>query len=314
MPKIGATTTAEYLYLQAIQRPHATELPSLVTHVAAGSRATQNNPREPAVCPKRRQQLAFVGMSRCRQYVTPKAISDCAPFVAVRQGLREHAMRQIGISIVVLLICGCVTPLPLPTYQGAASVKSDKRAEIVVVPGTVLAHREGTTLAVGGAFVPMGGGWNDRDQQYIDFFAKHERDFAGALCSEFERLGMFHRARLAQEESGTPAPQAPSPSRQLPPASFSEGTDARIAINYVKSSFDFVGGNVYTYDVVLAIAAANSDKPFVRTYHIRSDQGASLWKKFNTNGAQAVHRADVQLMDALINDVQLWLKEGGATG
>jgi hypothetical protein len=223
-------------------------------------------------------------------------------------------MRQVAVSIVVLLMCGCVTPLPLPTYPGAASVKSQETAEIIVVPGTVLAHREGTTLAVGGAFVPMGRGWNDRDQQYINFFEHHERDFAGALCSEFERLGIFRRARLAMEVSGTPAPQALSPSGQLPAASTSEGTDARITINYVKSTFDFVGGNVYTYDVVLTIVPANSDKPFVRSYHIRSDQGANLWKKFNTNGAQAVHHADEQLMDALINGVQSWLKECSATG
>jgi hypothetical protein len=171
----------------------------------------------------------------------------------------------------------------------------------------MLVNREGPTFAAGGAFVTLPGVWNANDQEYIAYYQKKHREFVTAFCGELERLGMFKKAEIFAELPTMPT----MPTWVDSPTARSRTSDVPITIHYVTTTFDSAHMNGYTLDVVLTIG---SDKAFVREYHIDSAKGDSLWTKFNTNGAQSRQKADAQLVNALIEDVQVWLKGDTAGG
>jgi len=206
-------------------------------------------------------------------------------------------MGRIVLFVLVSLIGGCATEQPFPQFQGNVEAKSQHVAGVTLVHGVMLVKREGPTFAVGGAFVTVPGGWNANDQPYIDYYRKKHHDFVAAFCAELERLGMFKKAEIVAELPAMPT------SVDSATASI-KTSDTPITIQYVTTSYNNAGMN-YTLDVVLTIG---SERPFVRKYHIESNNGESFWMKMNNSGPQARHSADTQLVDALINDIQVWLK------
>ena len=210
-------------------------------------------------------------------------------------------MNRLVAFVTAMLISGCVTPLPPPKYQGTAAVTTQKTAEVSVVNGSVSVIRVGTLLPVGKIYVPVGGGKDD-DVDTQSYFKMH-RDFASNFCTELERLEIFRIAKL------TPEPTAVGETgSDIGAPTSGSGPSVRITLGFVSTQFD-QHRNVYTLEVTMKI---DSGKPFSRQYHIKSDRNDNEWQKWNTNGAQAIHKTDAQLLDQLIPDVEAWAKENAA--
>jgi hypothetical protein len=186
--------------------------------------------------------------------------------------------RLLGVVAITALLAACVTPIPIDnlTYQGAASVRTDKTARIVMTSSGVGDSNSTYLMPAGGTFIAM-----TRNSGQSPFNVKDQQEFSQSLRKELVRLGVVKMATTDANEQ----------------------TDMVATVNIDRAVLksDFVE---YTLDITMSITGGKD--PFRQHYHIVSSEKDSLWTKMNTNGAEAREKLAQLMLERLIPDIEAY--------
>ena len=211
--------------------------------------------------------------------------------------LKPPSMAAWVVLSAVLAGCAYMRLAPV-TYGGATSVVSNRVAEVRLVTGFVTGSSDLM-------FLPDPTGKTEHflvapyENPMLEFDSADQQMFVGSLCSELERLHLFSKVSTLpaiRQSDWTPV----SDSR------VSQTPAAHIDIIFDSTSAGPSANQVYHLDVRMHIAGG---KPFVRRYHVDSNEGRTLWQTINTSAAGGKKIAATRLMNLVVPDIETWINE-----
>ena len=189
-------------------------------------------------------------------------LSACAPYAAERIRLQSFS------------------------YVGPASESSNRNATLRVVVGEVTGGGSGTTIAIGGAFVPIA----SPSVPKVDFNSEDELMLAEVFRDTLVNNHLFKDVEvLPLAAASDSAARSPMP---------------------VDMTLTFTSTNRFNVTIVLDVNfEIKGGKAFTRSYHVLSDEGDTVWQTMNTNLVQGKQKAAKKLLNKLMPDVEAWIRE-----
>jgi hypothetical protein len=187
-------------------------------------------------------------------------------------------------------IAGCVPPglrdqtLPPVAYTGSVVAASNLAAELQVYSGAISAIESKTTVAVGGAFVPV----TAKHVEKFDFTKNDEESFSSSLRSELVRTHLFADVKSLPIDS----PQS---------ATGTNTGTVLIDLRFVSTERQYA---TYTLNVDMHVAGSTE---LTRSYRVVSSEGDTTWQDMNTNNIDGKRKAANKLLGKIMSDLDAWL-------
>lgn len=198
---------------------------------------------------------------------------------------RGRGLAWAGWAVALVLLTGCVTPIPFATVQvgGEPTVRTGLPARLLLTFGPASSEAN-VVAAYQGRSVPP---------EVTNFGGERQLEFAETLASELLRLEVFESVVVS-------------------PGQVTEGAEAapvELRLQFDRTRYE-TGMHNYLLDVRLLITAGGTS--WNERYAIDANEGVGGWEQANSNLYDTQIRAVRKLLTAVVRDVQAWAERRAA--